>query len=121
MKPITKLINGLKEYRDHWTIYEYHICDIKNLVIDYMNETQDWSFDEYLYEFEDYDTVEDYVKNQLESWWLARLRYCLNDCYLDCDYYRINAYWNLENITTEDIENRVDEMIDHAEEIKKEK
>lgn len=120
MKPITKLIKNLNEFKGK-SLYENDISDIKNVVIDYINEEWDWQLEELLYEFEDYDTVEDYVKHELESWWLERLRYCINDCYLDCDYYRINAYWNLENITSEDIENRVNELIDRAEEIKNEK
>jgi hypothetical protein len=31
-----------------------------------MNETQNRAFEEILYEFEDYDIIEDYVKSELE-------------------------------------------------------
>ena len=122
MKPITKLLKQLYEFRDR-TLRDDDIWDIKNVVIDYMNETQNRAFEEILYEFEDYDIIEDYVKSELERWWLERLYYCLNcwETRLNREWYKIDAYWNIVNIEWNDIENRLDELIDRAEEIKKEK
>lgn len=122
MKPITKLLKQLYEFREK-TLRDDDIWDIKNVVIDYMNETQNRAFEEILYEFEDYDIIEDYVKSELERWWLERLYYCIRwwETRLNREWYKINAYWNVENIEWDDIENRLDELIEKAEEIKKEK
>jgi len=122
MKPITKLLKNLYELKDK-TLYDEDIWNIKNIVIDYINEEWDWQLEEILREFEDEEIIEEYVKQQLNEYWLERLYYCLNcwETRLNREWYKIDAYWNIVNIEWNDIENRLDELIDRAEEIKKEK
>lgn len=109
-----QLKKDLMEIRQNWISWNYDqdISEIKNKVIDYMNETQDFSLEETLYRFEDYDIVEDYVKSQISEWWLARIPYLCGDVKFEDDYYIINAYWNIENVEKWDVEDWLDEIID---------
>lgn len=119
MKNLKKsLISTLKEIKENlgWN-YDDNVREIQNLCIDYQNETQDRKLEDAFDEFLDEETCEMYVKEQLESGWLARLPYLVGDTdFIHYDYYRLNAYWNLENIDKDDVECLIDELIDRLEE-----
>lgn len=97
--------------------YEETYHNLYNLVIDYMNDTQDFDLDELFTEYVDYDTCEEYVKSQLEIGGLARLGCCIDGInFYGNNLFRINAYGNIEEITREDLECLKDEIIDRLEE-----
>ena len=93
--------------------YEEEYNNIYNLVIDYMNDTQDWDF-EYLFEdYIDYDTAEEITKQQIEQGGLERLYYFLgNTQFYDRDLFKINGYGNLENVDKLDLEVLLEDLID---------
>lgn len=115
MKNIKKnLISKLEEIKDGSTyLYDEQVREIQNLCNDYMNETQDRSLEECFEEYVDYEIAEEYVKRQIEEWGLARLpRLAWNCDFMHYDHFKINAYWNLENIDYRDVECLVDELVD---------
>lgn len=94
--------------------YEETYSNLYNTCIGYMNETQDFDC-EYLFEgFVDYEIVEERAKYELENYGLERLHYFLGDTtfYMQ-NFFRINAYGNLENITKKDLEILKEELIDY--------
>lgn len=73
-----------------------------NPVIDYMNESQDFSL-EYLFEdFTDREIVSYYIKENADD--LDRLYYYLGDVDLRDELFITDAYGNLRNIDTTDLE-----------------
>lgn len=116
MKNLKKqLKKDLMEIRENW-IRNWNIDDdinrIINLIIEYMNETQDFTLEDYTFTFEHRDNVEDYVTQQIREYWLARIPYLCGDVRFDDDYYIIDAYGNIENIEKSDVEERLDDIID---------
>ena len=108
---LKKRIEEIIENNDY--IYrETIIPDIINALIDYQNETQDYKLENYTRTFENYDSIEQYVKDQINEMGLERIPYLIGDTRFDYDYYKINAYWNLENIQYGDIENRIGDILD---------
>lgn len=92
--------------------YEETYCDLKNAVIDYMNETQDWDFETIGEDIIDYDFAEEQAKYELENGGLLRLKCYLSDTNLNCSLFRINGYGNLENVYIEDLQNIKEEILD---------
>lgn len=87
------------------------LTKIYNTCIDYMNETQDWSIESVFEEYLSSDIVEDYLKHELDNWWIFRLYCAMWECRWNSDRYRLNAYWNLENVEKADLEYTIDEVI----------
>lgn len=117
MKPINKLLKELKYYKENWISF-IDICDVKNAVIDYMNETQDFDLDELLYQIVDYDQVMEcieYKAKNMDFWGIQSLMEWLGKD----DRYKDNGEY-FENIDDSDLEDRLDEIIDTAKHIKKE-
>ena len=117
-KLIRDLIEKLEDYNSR-DLFVYHIEEIKNLVYDYMSQSWDWTLQDILDEFESYESIEDRAKYELENGWLERLYYFLwcGDVRLDRDYFYVNNYWNLQEITCRDMEIWVNELIDKLREI----
>lgn len=94
--------------------YEKTFSELKNTVIDYMNETNDYTLDEYFNDYIDGETVEGIIKNDLnEGNGLARIGCFLTGVKLsNTDLFKLNGYGNLENITIEDLQNLKSELID---------
>ena len=93
--------------------YESAYRDLYNTVIDYMNESQDWDFEDLFEEYIDYDLAEELAKRELEDGGLVRLYYFLGDINPDgYDMFRLNAYGNLEAIDKDDLEYLKDEILD---------
>ena len=118
-----KTINDLKEIQNTLSYdNEENYRRMINTLIDYDNEAQDKL---YLYDsiYELYNFVDDelltyhieHIKDSYGYYDLTRLRYFINDTYDDGIYY-INAYGNLENVTTDDISYCIDEAIEKLEE-----
>ena len=78
-------------------------CDIYNAIIDYENESQDFSL-EYLYEdIITYETAEEIAKMELDKGGLIRLYYFLGDANLNNTLFRIDGYGNLEDFDRNDL------------------
>ena len=118
MQPINKLLKELKYYKENWIFFR-DICDVKNAVIDYMNETQDFSLDELLYEIVDYDQVMECIEYKAKSLDFRGIKDLMDGLERD-DRYRDNGDY-FENIDREDLEDRLDEIIEEVKQIKKKK
>lgn len=101
--------------------YDKTYSDLYNTVIDYMNESKDWSFEDLFEDFIDYEIAEDRAKWELENGGLERLRYYINDTsFYDQEIFRIDGYGNLKNIYKEDLEDLKSEILDKIEMIENE-
>ena len=92
--------------------YEETYCDLKNAVIDYMNDTQDWDFETISEDIIDYDFAKEQAKHELENGGLLRLYCYLGDAHLNSDLFKINGYGNLESVYIEDLQNMKEEILD---------
>ena len=77
------------------------------------NETMEYSYDlEWI--FNDYvtkDVVEEILKSEIKKGWIERVYFFLwevNPC--SNNLFRINGYWNLEEVDSDDIENLIDTL-----------
>jgi hypothetical protein len=113
-----ELIDKLEEYNidNYYKDLDEIYNDLYNLVIDYMNESQDWSL-EYLFEdFIDYSFAEERAKYELENGGLIRLYYFLGDANLNNSLFRIDGYGNLEDINRDDLKTLKEEILDELKE-----
>lgn len=113
-----ELLKILKNYDLSYTngkTYEEEYNEIYNYCIDYMNETQDWSIEEHLNDFLTYEMAEEYAKHELETGGLVRLYYFLGSSNCNNDLFKIDGYGNLEDITNDDIECLITDIIDTLE------
>lgn len=92
--------------------YEESYCNLKNAVIDYMNNTQDWDFDTIGEDIIDYELAEEQAKYELEQGGLVRLYYFLGDVNCNNELFKVNGYGNLENIDITDLEYMKEEILD---------
>lgn len=109
-----KELRELKERVENIKItydYEETYCNLKNVVIDYMNDTQDWDFDYIGEDIIDYELAEEQAKHELEQGGLIRLYYFLGDANLNNNLFKVDGYGNLEDIDISDLENMKEEII----------
>lgn len=92
--------------------YEESYCNLKNAVIDYMNNTQDWDFEEIGENIIDYELAEEQAKHELEQGGLIRLYYFLGDANLNNNLFKVDGYGNLEDIDITDLEHMKEEILD---------
>lgn len=110
-----KELRELKERVENIEItydYEESYCDLKNAVIDYMNDTQDWDFDYIGEDIIDCELAEEQTKYELEQGGLIRLYYFLGDANLNNNLFKVNGYGNLEDIDISDLEYMKEEILD---------
>ena len=78
-----------------------------------MNTTQDFDFESLTEDFIDYELLEDYAKRELEDGGLERLYYFLPEDFSETNnYFYMNAYANVENLTTNHLETLKEETLD---------
>ena len=109
-----KKLRELKERVENIEItydYEETYCNLKNAVIDYMNDTKDWDFDTIDEDIIDYELAKEQAKYKLEQGGLIRLYYFLGDANLNNNLFRVDGYGNLEDIDISDLENMKEEII----------
>lgn len=92
--------------------YEETYCNLKNAVIDYMNDTKDWDFDTIGEDIIDYELAEEQAKHELEQGGLIRLYYFLGDANLNNNLFKVDGYGNLEDIDISDLEYMKEEILD---------
>lgn len=111
MKELEKLLKEIEKIEINYN-YEESYTNLYNTIIDYQNNTQDFDF-EYLFEnFINYDLAEELTKYELEKNGLIRLYYFLNNVNLNNDFFMINGYGNLKDISKEDIDFLKEKIID---------
>lgn len=109
-----KELRELKERVENIEItydYEDTYCNLRNTIIDYMNETQDFDFDYIGENIIDYELAKEQAKYELEQGGLIRLYYFLGDANLNNNLFRVDGYGNLEDIDISDLENMKEEII----------
>lgn len=96
--------------------YDETYTNLRNTIIDYENETQNWDF-EYLFEdFVDYEIAEQIAEEQLKSGGLERLKYYIGDTiFFENDIFRIDGYGNLQNIDIDDLKFLKEQILDEIE------
>ena len=92
--------------------YEETYTNLKNTVIDYMNDTQDWDFDYIGEDIIDYELAEDKAKYELENGGLVRLYYFMGNANMNNELFKLNGYGNLEDINIDDLNNMKEEILD---------
>lgn len=110
-----KELKELKERVENIEItydYEETYCNLRNAVIDYMNDTQDWDFETIGEDIIDYELAEEQAKYELEQCGLIRLYYYLGNANLNNRLFKVNGYGNLENIDITDLEYMKEEILD---------
>lgn len=84
-----------------------------NDIIDFENENQNWDLDEYTYTFASSDTMEEYIKNRLNDFWLSQVARDLQSVDSDDDYYKIDDVdGEVTVISVEEIQDWIDEIIE---------
>lgn len=116
MKDLKKqLKKDLMEIKRNGIGYDYErtYCDIINLVIDYENETQDFSLEEFTYRFSSEDLVSDYITRITNEYWAYYTAQRLSDLDWTYDYYKIDdTFWDITGMTQGDVEELLDEILD---------
>lgn len=110
-----KELGELKERVENIEItydYEETYYNLKNAIIDYMNDTQDWDFDYIGEDIIDYELAEEQAKHELERGGLARLYCYLGNVNCNNELFKINGYGNLENVTIDDLKYMKEEILD---------
>lgn len=108
LKELKERVENIKVTYD----YEESYCNLKNAIIDYMNNTQDWDFDTIGEDIIDYELAEEQAKHELEQGGLARLYYYLGNANMNNELFKVNGYGNLEDIDITDLEYMKDEILD---------
>lgn len=107
-----EILKKLEEAQNYCDKYDYDEC--LSTLFEISNE--DDKYYEVLQDFIDQDTAEEFLKHELENWGLVRLYYAMWNVrpYWN-EYVRINAYWNLEEITKDDLQFTINEIKDRIE------
>lgn len=92
--------------------YEQTYCDLRNAVIDYENETQDWSLDYAFDEFIDEELLKDLVKYKIDEEGLWSVVNLLDDISNYDGIYRIDAYGYGHDIDKDDLETLKEDILD---------
>lgn len=91
--------------------YEETYCNLKNTVIDYMNENQDFDLEDVFDNIIDYELAEIYAEQQLKEGGLVRLYYFLGDANCNNELFKIDGYGNLTNLDRDDLEDLKEEIL----------
>lgn len=96
--------------------YEETYNNLYNTCIDYMNDTQDWDFEDLFNDFINYEIAEEIAEEKLKRGGLERLRYYINDTtFFDSEIFKIDGYGNLSNVYKDDLECIKEEILDTIE------
>lgn len=97
---------------------EKDYCDLINATIDYQNETQTWDFEYIFEEYIDDEILKDTIEYNLKEYGVWAVRNLLDDIKDENGIYRIDAYGYGHDITTEDLEEIKEEILNKIEVIK---
>lgn len=108
LKELKEKIENIKIGYDYEEVY----TALKNTVIDYMNDTQDWDFEYIGEDIIDYELAEAQAKYELENGGLIRLYYFLGNANMNNELFKLNGYGNLEDLNIDDLNNMKEEILD---------
>lgn len=111
MSKLEELKNELESIESSYD-YDGYYTQLRNAVIDYENESQDWDLDGFFDEFVDYEIAEEIAKQQLEEGGLIRLYYFMGDANFNNEIFRIDGYGNLTDIDKGDLDCLKDDLLD---------
>lgn len=121
MEKLRELKKQIEDIKIGWD-YEENYRSLYNACIDYMNDTQNWDFEDIFEDYMNYDLAEQRAKYELENGGLIRLYYFMGDCNFNNEIFKINAYGNLQDVTKDDFDimkeeilEKIDEMIESEE------
>lgn len=117
MKPINQLLKTLKDIKEWGRINDYYIPEIKNAIIDYINEESDGTLEELEYQMVSEEQVLECVRWKADSgdfWGVSQIMEWLSRA----DRYKDNGDY-FENIDDDDVEEWLDDIIARAKAIKK--
>lgn len=115
MKSKRALKRAIKEFKDTvcWDNKDRVICEVCNLLNEYGNDTQDWSLDEHTFKFTSADSMEYYINDRMNKYWLSQVARDIKAIDSDDDYYWIDdTYWGVFVIDPEDVEDWIDEILE---------
>lgn len=87
-------------------------CDLINATIDYQKETQDWEFEGIFEDYIDDELLSYAVKDNLERFGVCAVRNLLDDIKDECGIYKIDAYGYGHDITSSDLEDIKEQILD---------
>lgn len=116
MKTLAELRETIQDVRTGLENYnitpEEAYCSLYNSALDY-----DYHLEDLFSDFVTEEEAEEMAKHELENGWLARLYCFLWDCNFCAEsFFKINGYWNLEEVHYKEIELLIDELEDRIEE-----
>ena len=111
-KEIIEKLDELKD--DVWSENKDNtISEVKNIIYDYMNDTQDFVLEYILDRFTNIDSMESYINMRLEQFGLSQVSRDLQSIDSDDDYYKIDDVdGEVTVIDSEEVEEWIDEIID---------
>ena len=109
-----ELIKKIKEIEITYD-YEETYSNLYNAVIDYMNETQDWSLEFLFEDFVDEEILEQIVKHKIDNEGLWSVQNLLEGIERYTGIYKIDAYGYGSDITADDLGLLKDEILDNLE------
>ena len=115
-----KKLEELKEKIENIEIgydYEQTYCDLINATIDYQNDTQTWDFEWIFEEFIDDEILKYQVEYNLKEFGVWAVRNLLDDIKDECGIYRVDAYGYGHDITSDDLQEIKDEILETIENI----
>lgn len=110
-KQLEETIYDVRNWLNNYNISKEEAYSmLYNAAMDY-----DYNLEDIFEDYIDETTAEEIAKHELESWGLARLYFFMGDVNFNCEeLFRINWYWNLEEVDYDDIRNICDEIEDRA-------
>lgn len=111
MSKLEELKNELESIESTYD-YDGYYTQLRNAVIDYENESQDWDLDGFFEEYVDYEIAEEIAKHELETGGLIRLYYFMGDANFNNEIFRIDGYGNLTNVDKDDLDCLKDDLLD---------
>lgn len=87
-------------------------CDLINATIDYQNETQDWQFESIFEDYIDDEILKYAIEDNLERFGVWAVKNLLDDIKDENGIYKIDAYGYGHDITSGDLEDIKEEILD---------
>jgi hypothetical protein len=110
----TQLIKELKKIQKD--LQPHNIDKDYNAIYDLAMDYTDGGYsplEEYFNDFVHEDTLHDILEHELAQWGWKRVKYMLADIIFEEDLYKINGYGNIENVSTDDLDTLIHDLINN--------